>query len=213
MFASDITPLAGKQFIRWNGGWRELTINACPVSSAPAAANFELTIKEPKPVFALVMAEVGPLLFYLQFLTLCSVVADQSGLVGASASTFIDWSIQNGIATEDYMIAWVKEDTTDSITYFTVHEMIMNTQIALLLSTQTAQTYYPHNSSLQPLVLCSQVPYREDAYFYLYLYRVKWVMTFNEVGLGLHRLASAWIHASRAVTTAKKPHINKTCNT
>ena len=76
-----------------------------------------LTIKEPKLVFASVMAEVGPLLFYLQCLTLCSVVAGQSGLVGALASTFIDWSIQNGIATEDYVIAWVKGDTTDSINY------------------------------------------------------------------------------------------------
>ena len=76
-----------------------------------------LTIKEPKLVFASVMAEVGPLLFYLQCLTLCSVVAGQSGLVGVLASTFIDWSIQNGIATEDYVIAWVKGDTTDSINY------------------------------------------------------------------------------------------------
>ena len=48
---------------------------------------------------------------------MCSVVAGQSGLVGALASTFIDWSIQNGIATEDYVIAWVKGDTTDSIYY------------------------------------------------------------------------------------------------
>ena len=76
-----------------------------------------LTIKEPKLVFASVMAEVGPLLFHLQCLTLSSVVAGQSGLVGALASTFIDWSIQNGIATEDYVIAWVKGDTTDSINY------------------------------------------------------------------------------------------------
>ena len=45
-----------------------------------------------------------------------------------------------------------------------------------------AQTYYQHNSSLQPLVLCSRMPYREDTYFYLYLYKVKWVMSFNEIG-------------------------------
>ena len=81
-------------------------------------------------------------------------------------------------------------------TYFTVHEIIMNTQIALLLSTQTAQTYYPHNSSLQPLVLCSQMPYREDTYFYLYL---KWVMGFNEIGL---RLTSIGIGLDPCVTSS-----------
>ena len=84
-------------------------------------------------------------------------------------------------------------------TYFTVHEMIMNTQIALLLSTQTAQTYYPHNSLLQPLVLCSRMPYREDTYFYLYLYKVKWVMSFNEIGF---RLTSIGIGLDPCVTSS-----------
>ena len=65
------------------------------------------------------MAEVRPLLYYylFQYLTLCPIVAGQSGLVGALASAFIDWSIQNGTATEDYVIGWVEGDTTESINY------------------------------------------------------------------------------------------------
>jgi len=43
--------------------------------------------------------------------------AGQSGLVGALASAYIDWSRQHGGETQDYLIDWVTGDTTESIDY------------------------------------------------------------------------------------------------
>ncbi|GJN93649.1 hypothetical protein Rhopal_006706-T1 [Rhodotorula paludigena] len=43
--------------------------------------------------------------------------AGQSGLVGALAKAYIDYSIANGTADSPYLIDWVTGDTTDSIRY------------------------------------------------------------------------------------------------
>jgi len=43
--------------------------------------------------------------------------AGQSGLIGALASAYIDWSRECGGETEDYLIAWITGDTTESIKY------------------------------------------------------------------------------------------------
>ena len=96
-----------------------VTSDACPVSSVPAAANYTGFTHNKGTETRLRISNGGgtPSTILFQYLTLCPIVAGQSGLVGALASAFIDWSIQNGIATEDYVIAWVKGDTTDSINY------------------------------------------------------------------------------------------------
>jgi len=43
--------------------------------------------------------------------------AGQSGLVGALAQSYIDYSRDSGIADKDYLISWITGDTTDSINY------------------------------------------------------------------------------------------------
>ncbi|GAA6018666.1 hypothetical protein JCM10207_009002 [Rhodosporidiobolus poonsookiae] len=43
--------------------------------------------------------------------------AGQSGLVGALAQAYIDYSVENGLADEPYLIDWVTGDTTYSIDY------------------------------------------------------------------------------------------------
>ena len=98
---------------------RAANTSACPVSSVPAAANYTGTTHNKGTQTRLRISNGGgtPSTILFQYLTLCPIVAGQSGLVGALASAFIDWSIQNGTATEDYVIGWVEGDTTESINY------------------------------------------------------------------------------------------------
>ena len=82
-----------------------------------------------------------------------SFEAGQSGLVGALASAFIDWSIQNGTATEDYVVAWVLGDTTQSIDYLasgdadiaiTYNAAAENRSLALGISTRREYGFRDH---------------------------------------------------------------------
>lgn len=64
------------------------------------------------------MAEVSTSCTYclLQYLTSFSIIAGQSGLIGALASDFIDWTVL-GTTIGEFRIDWVVGDTTESINY------------------------------------------------------------------------------------------------
>ncbi|GAA6040763.1 hypothetical protein JCM8097_003286 [Rhodosporidiobolus ruineniae] len=61
--------------------------------------------------------------------------AGQSGLVSALAEAFIDWSLENGTATEPYKIDWITADTTYSLDH-------LSTGAADIAITYNAQAEY-----------------------------------------------------------------------
>jgi hypothetical protein len=98
----------------------EPTGSGCPAHTVLATANYTGTRHTGGTTVRLRITNGGGehIFRFLEIRTIYVLfTAGQSGLVGALASAFIDWSRDNGTASEDYLISWITGDTTDSINY------------------------------------------------------------------------------------------------